>query len=401
MKSLIVILTKDRPHTLYRCIQTIIKTNNHNSTWLIIDDSNQKFCKQNFLILQKFVLWNNKIFHVTHKIRSFIIRTLEKELDKELCNETFQKTYTRDISGLRNLGLLCSVILDSKITFLIDDDIVIVKHNNFLNETILEHKTKSNCIIGANLGGIIDESYFGRILYLIAKNLFSEWMKKNLSNSEINEYKKHPLWLRPKKIENIMDNKHASGGLLAFKLNRQSVIPFPSGYNEDWNWCLLQFMIKQTKIGHKKSGGQHIPPTFYSPTSRGMLWEQKGEVIFESLNQINMKRKKMSVKTIQNEVKKTNALNETIKEMEQAKKSLVEFLLKTSNKKQKNEIKQEIKKISNVVKSLNSFTLTDLIESWFYNFEKRQILFSTIFKTKKLENTIMNIIKTSEIVKGK
>ena len=84
-------------------------------------------------------------------------------------------------------------------TFLIDDDIVIEKHNNFLNKTILEYRKKSNCIIGANLGGIMDESYFGRILYGIAKNLFSEWKKKDSLNSDTRTYNKHPLWLPPKK----------------------------------------------------------------------------------------------------------------------------------------------------------------------------------------------------------
>lgn len=197
-KPLIIVITNNRPQILKRCIRNTIKNSEiaKKSIWLIIDDSNKLNSKQNSILLQGFVKKGLEIFHLTSAIQKNIFHVLTHQSIKNLRRSTFGKTFSRDISGLRNLGLICSTFLQSPITFLIDDDILIQKKSNFLDMVIQDYKKMNNYIVGTTFGGVIDESYFGRLTYVCNKGITAVCnQNKPIKSKDYLQVSTNPLWI--------------------------------------------------------------------------------------------------------------------------------------------------------------------------------------------------------------
>ena len=202
-RTLVVLLTHNRPKILKRCISTAIK---HSKTasdvcWIVIDDSSTEQTLKNLDVLKELASSGLEIIHITDstQLEIFqIISTYTLNRDYEII---FKKSYPRDISGLRNLGLFLNFIFKSDLTFFIDDDMAsCVDSSNsemcFFDYVQKNYDNSKNCIIGSTLMGILDESYIGRFAYLINHNMNSIFEQdKDLSYSDKDwNFQENPLW---------------------------------------------------------------------------------------------------------------------------------------------------------------------------------------------------------------
>ena len=118
-RSLIILLTHNRPKILKRCISTAI---NHskitsNAYWIVIDDSSPEYVLENLDVLNEFVNLGLDIIHFPESKRLEIFEIISASRPNYDYNLIFKKSFHRDISGLRNFGLFLNFILKSDLTF--------------------------------------------------------------------------------------------------------------------------------------------------------------------------------------------------------------------------------------------------------------------------------------------
>jgi hypothetical protein len=196
-KDLIFIFTKDRPEVLK---ETLIHLKNLTNQLLIIDDSYYEYNQTNNRELLS--LFPNAIYYgkceFDETAKSYNIgSTKYKSVFRQLGNAEWNLGYAR------NYALFLTRINNADKVLFMDDDIIIpnteIVHNSF---NLLEKFD----FVGANIGGMIDDSIIGRI---------SDDMGL---------------------IDN--DERAFSGGFLAFN-PKKIKHPFLNIYNEDWIWLFL------------------------------------------------------------------------------------------------------------------------------------------------------------------
>jgi hypothetical protein len=400
---LIVVLTHNRPSALYRCINTAIKNSSISSAahWLIVDDSNKLLSKKNSQILFKFIKKGIRISHITREDREKISKTVSPL--KTRYDTTFLKENERDISGLRNIGLLSSLILGNDLTFFIDDDIVLYAGKNNKKsffDSVISHNQRHNFIIGANIGGILDESYNGRLWYLsdIGKAALLKH-DKGLSNTTTRwNFKKNPLWRDVNsRYGNPTRVTHCSGGLMAFRLDTGCAIPFPRGYNEDWIWCLLQSMLCKTKIFKGKSWGIHAPPAIFTPNEKLALWEEFGEIIFSSLLAVVRKRNVFNIKKAGELTKQRNTSQKHVKEYKQLERSLNLLVKNSTSRYEREKLTAYLLQIKKTRINLENTNINLMIDNWFFDFIRRRSFFSSILKRRDICIKIANVLRDAKV----
>ncbi len=386
-KTLIVLLTHNRPKILKRCISTAIKHSKiaSNVCWIVIDDSNTEQTLQNSDVLKEFASSGLDITHITNSKQLEIFQIISTYTLNQDYKIIFEKSYHRDISGLRNLGLFLNFIFKSDLTFFIDDDMVsCVDSSNsdmcFFDYVQKNYDASKNCIIGSTLMGILDESYIGRFTYMINHNMNSIFEQdRDLSYSDKDwNFKENPLWIdSPTSTEE--STTHTSAGLLAFKLNPNSVIPFPFGYNKDWNWCLLQTFLHETKIHKTELTAFHSPSSFFKPKEKGILWEIIGECIFDLILQIGKPNNSSTLKDIEAQIKSNNVINETLDELDSLIGN-VEKHIETYSKLQKQELTFSLNEIKKARNSLENSNIQSHVNLWFNDLSKRYVAFLSIIQ---------------------
>ena len=407
-KTLIILLTHNRPKILKRCISSSI---NHskiasNACWIIIDDSNSEQILKNSQVLTDFVNSGLEIIHITESKRSEIFQIISTHISNNDCKIIFEKSYHRDISGFRNLGLFLNFILKSDLTFFIDDDMVINNDFDVSDICFFDYVQKtfddsSNCIIGSTLMGILDESYIGRFAYLVnhgVNSIFEQDTGLCYSDYDWN-FEENPLWIDSKPTLEKYPT-HTSAGLLGFKLNSNSVIPFPSGYNEDWIWCLLQTAIHGTKINKTILTAFHSPSSFFKPKQEGILWEMMGECFFDFILQVLQSNNLTTLKDIETKIKINDVINKKISSLNSLL-SNVESHIKNYSLIQKQELSKYTIEIKNSQNSLENSNISSLVNLWFKDLNKRRVLFSSILGNevlcKNVENSL-EFLKSTETV---
>ena len=405
-KILIISLTHNRPKILKRCISTAIKHSKvaANACWIIIDDSDTEEIQKNLDVLKIFANSGLDIIHIPESKRLEIFEIISTYTLNNDHKIIFEKSYHRDISGLRNFGLFLNFIFKSDLTFFIDDDMISCidsgnsimcyfdhVHKNYINST--------NHIIGSTLVGILDESYIGRFTYLINHNvnsIFEQDRGLNYSDSDW-YFETNPLWINstppPEKSPT-----HTSAGLFGFKLSPNSVIPFPSGYNEDWNWCLLQTALHGTKINIAEQKAFHSPPSYFKPQQEGILWEMIGECIFEFILQvIKSNNSSLSLKDIETKIKPNDEINKKIDSLDSLMKN-VEKYVENYSQLQKQELKDYLIEIKDARNSLKNSNMASIVSLWFDDLSKRNSIFSSIINH---EMSCKHVRNSIEFVKQK
>jgi len=404
-KTLIILLTHNRPKILKRCISSTIKHSKiaSNACWIIIDDSSTEQILKNLDVLMDFVSLGLEIIHITESKRSEIFQVISTHTSNKEYEIIFEKSYHRDISGFRNFGLFLNFIFKSDLTFFIDDDMVSCTNSNasemcFFDYVQNNYVNSKNCIIGSTLMGILDESYIGRFAYLANHDMNSIFEQdRDLSYSDKDwNFEGNPLW-----IDSIQQFEkyptHTSAGLLGFKLSSNFVVPFPSGYNEDWNWCLLQTALHGTKINKTELIAFHSPSSFFKPKQEGILWEMMGECIFDLILQVIQSNNSSTLKDIETRIKPNDVINRKIDSLDSLI-SYVEKHIENYSQIQKQELKNYILEIKNARNSLKNSNILSLVNLWFSDLSKRYAIFSSIIKDEVLCKHVRNSL---EFVKSK
>ena len=246
--------------------------------------------------------------------------------------------------------------------------------------------------------GILDESYIGRFAYLTNQNvnsIFEQDRDLCYSDKEWN-FKENPLWIDSKPSPEKHPT-HTSAGLLGFKLNSSSVIPFPSGYNEDWNWCLFQTALHGTKIYKTELPAIRLPSSFFKPKQDGILWGMTGECIFDFILEVINSNNLPNPNDIETKIKPNNIIKRKIDSLDSiiinAEKNVDNY--SQIQKQELNAYLLEIKKARN---SLDSSNIQSLVNFWFNDLSKRYTIFSSIIQNEVLCNHVRNSL---EFVKSK
>lgn len=289
------ILTKNRPEMLGRAVDAI--TGHHpDLPIVVIDNSGRTPVAANHRIL-KDAETDGRICHV----RRSDVRALGTEIHSISGRphlDTLCGGAPRDISGSRNLSLILSCALELDAAFCVDDDMVTcqVGHPCFFDTVTSSYAKHSNVVIGGRMAGIIDDSYVGRLWSLCEMGSRAVLYDGHMSSRTEWKQVGHPLWrdshtarARPKIAS------HASGGLMAIKVPRRSLLPFPPGYNEDWNWCLLQSAMRGTAMLTDGYPSYHSPPRMRDLDATDIVWESLGDAMFYALRRASQERRRFAL----------------------------------------------------------------------------------------------------------
>lgn len=268
-----IILTKNRPSTLKRCAQAALKSLGRDDLLTIIDDSSPEFVESNKAAVRSVGSSNMPLrIHVEFsRAKQLIAHNIH---GKQSC--WLDKTHERDISPHRNLSLLLSTYWSST-NILIDDDIHDFDLQNMSNAIAKCVERNTDVIVGGHIGGTCELDATSRIMSFIDEN------HDRCSTSRVNEMR-DLFCVRPSPTFGLRGNTdYVSGGYLGFKISQDKLLAFPPGYNEDWNWCLLQSKVHNIIIVNSDETVNHEPPNLRKPTPMDCEFELYGDLIFDSL----------------------------------------------------------------------------------------------------------------------
>jgi hypothetical protein len=171
-------------------------------------------------------------------------------------------------------------------------------------------------------------------------------------------------------------------------------MPFPSGYNEDWNWCLFQTALHGTKINKTELIALHSPSSFFKPKQEGILWEMIGECIFDFILQVINLKNSPTLQDIETPnyiiERKIDALDSLI--------SNVEKHVENYSQTQKQELKDYLTEIKKARNNLENSNIQSIVNLWFSDLSKRYTIFSSIIQDEVLCKHVRNSL---EFVKSK
>lgn len=269
-----IVLTRDRPETLRRCLATALCSLGPDDMLTILDDSvaNLGEARGARSAVDLNVSGPTRI----HLSASRVSEAISRSSLPAHCL-WLSKVTPRDIAPLRNLSLLFSAVVPSHTTVLIDDDIysfdLLATHNQIAKLA----SASEGVIIGVEIGGISELDLITRLAEAIdtLKQLPASASTDSIRDLFRVRNGPHPA----AKCE----LPYVSGGYLAFRIPPRLLFAFPPGYNEDWLWCLLHAKDAQVRVLRSGSAVIHDPPTIRTPTPEDVLFELIGDLIFDCL----------------------------------------------------------------------------------------------------------------------
>lgn len=269
-----IVLTRDRPETLRRCIATALSSLGPNDVLTILDDSSPAGPRTDASLLAMASIGPAPIRIYVSTV--FAIEMITRSVSSS-AQLWLSKTAPRDIAPLRNLSLLLSVAVPAQTTVFIDDDI----HGFNLAETHLKVsalvQSGGGVVAGAHIGGINEMDTITRL------------------SEAIDMIEDLPPGMEPQSVRDLFHTRgsshtggggvarYLSAGYLAFRLPSERLFAFPPGYNEDWLWCLLHAEYPKVRILCLDEAVIHDPPSVRRPTREDCLFELVGDLIFDSL----------------------------------------------------------------------------------------------------------------------
>jgi len=270
----VIILTKDRPEELHRCIETVLSSFGPDDMLTILDDSLSPFpLKSSALAASK--VERDTLLHLSvARARDALVRLLPRAHSVWL-----SKTAPRDIAPQRNIALLLSIIVAAETTVLVDDDIV---GFNLLrtHEHLAEYARSSPGIIaGADIAGISELEIITRFAGAITA------IEKLPADTEIDSvcelFRAESCPASPAGSS----ARYVSGGYLAFRIPTDRRFAFPPGYNEDWLWCILHGRDDRVRVLRLGESVIHAPPSIRCSTREDALFELQGDIVFDCLEE--------------------------------------------------------------------------------------------------------------------
>lgn len=270
-----IILTKDRPETLSRCLASAVASLSALDAVTILDDS----CRvaSDAVKHMAFRAAADARAHIAHLRTGQLFDVVAQAVDgRGISWQT--KCAARDIAPLRNLELLLSAACKGQTTVLIDDDV----HSFDLQRTheyaTLAAPVDNGSIVGAAIGGMTEQDTVTRLAD--AMNVL-----KSTPKAPIIELFRAPA------VEAHQLGAPCgwvSAGYLTFDLPLEQLFAFPPGYNEDWLWCLLQGATGRTRIMRSTQIVDHAPPVVRRSSPDDIHFELRGDFVFDCLaRQVN------------------------------------------------------------------------------------------------------------------
>jgi hypothetical protein len=271
-----IVLTRNRPETLRRCIALVLTSLGPEDMLTILDDSLPAVSPANAALLARTpsVSPTRRVHLLTSRAREVIADSVSGRTLLWL-----SKTAPRDIAPLRNLSMLLSVATSAETTVLIDDDIYgfdLFATHNAISELAQDAE---GVIAGAEIDGINEQDTVTRLIDAVK---MLEKLPPGAKARSIRD-----LFEVPVSSHSGMgnDSRYVSAGCLAFRLPPERMFAFPPGYNEDWLWCLLQSGNSHVRILRLGQKVVHDPPSVRRPTRGDLLFELAGDLVFECLEE--------------------------------------------------------------------------------------------------------------------
>jgi hypothetical protein len=272
-----IVLTRDRPETLRRCVATALASLGPEDMLTILDDSVPTLSPVNAALLAINLSASSptRVYLSTLRAQELLTRAVSRP---DLI--WLSRTATRDIAPLRNLSLLLSAAVPAEITIFIDDDIygfdLIVTYHRI---SALVQATQG-VIAGADIDGINERDTITRLTDALC-------VLNDHPPSIESESSRTLFYVRGSCTPSIeSSSRYVSAGYLAFRLPREHMFAFPPGYNEDWLWCLLHGGNSQVSILRSGERVIHDPPSVRRPTRADVLFELLGDFVFECLEEL-------------------------------------------------------------------------------------------------------------------
>jgi hypothetical protein len=135
-------------------------------------------------------------------------------------------------------------------------------------------------------------TYLNRLVAVLDRDDWTQFVSGDGISSDSDSWysSRNPFW-KPEDpgggLATLSEREVVNGQSLALRNNGAEWLPFPSQYNEDLNWSLLQSFCLGTAL--LKVGGvniQHLPPSLGHPTAESIVSELVGTAITRALRQI-------------------------------------------------------------------------------------------------------------------
>lgn len=267
-----IILTRDRPRALKRCLDTAVPKLGAADALTVLDDSSANLLPANAAVVAHSRA--HAVTQLTHARAARLHEVVARATDGQ--SAVWQsRTAPRDIAPLRNLELLLATLIDAQTTIMVDDDMC-----NFDLEAThwalhAHNRGSAASVVGATIAGTSEQDTITKLSDAI-RALF-----RNRGPTVLAE----DLFRVPSDSEYCPEDARAllSGGYLAFRLPAASLFAFPPGYNEDWLWCLLHRVSGETFMLRVDQVVIHDPPALRQPTRDDLFFELAGDLILDCL----------------------------------------------------------------------------------------------------------------------
>lgn len=290
-----VVLTKNRPRMLARIVGAVAR--HHPGMPVIVLDCSAKSAAARNAALVKSAAGGNPAYHVTDAAVGAMRSGLGGEGRRHF-DSLVGAAGPRDISGRRNLALVASAALGFSTILCMDDDMeaCLPGARCCLAGTVrTRYAGRSNLVVGGRMAGIVDDSYVGRLCRLCEAGRPAVLDSLRAAPPETGAGR-GPLWSDPRTVRvRARRVSHSSGGMMAVKVPPDRLLAFPPGYNEDWNWCLLQSIVRGTEVLLDGRPSRHLPPELRDTGTDGIVWESMGDAMFYSLRRAKRKKRRLAL----------------------------------------------------------------------------------------------------------
>jgi hypothetical protein len=271
--TLIIILTRNRPRTLRRCVETALKSSGCADAFIILDDSTEQHRRRNRAVLLE-LLRTQTFVHLA--VRD-CIKAITNYLPASAL-EWSKRTARRDIAPMRNISLILSQCFQAEHILLVDDDITefdIAITRDWVKDLAEEY---GSVVVGAHIGGVDETDTISRLESAIQRACTCT------RNGGQRISARESFTVIPKWTEDVSRSEFVSGGYLSFKFGASvlELEPFPPGYNEDWLWCLSLQQKGKASVFRIPQVIKHDPMVIRSPNEDDVFFELRGDVALEN-----------------------------------------------------------------------------------------------------------------------
>jgi hypothetical protein len=295
-RAVIVVRTANRPEIFNRCIMAAVEGCDvaREAHWVVLDDSSPGNLVPTLEIAQFWKKSGLRLAYVDKNVEEQIADSLPGSTFRSFFTHLVAKPVTCPTTGGRNLALAAGLSLDPEVIFFVDDDMVHRHEGNCFFHWCANSLRPDSFIAAPRKLGISDMTYLNRLVAVLDRADWAQFVSDAGISSDPDSWysPRNPFW-KPAEDEhdgatNTLSEKDVvNGQLMALRNNGAEWLPFPSEYNEDLNWSLLQSFCFGTAI--LKVGGanaQHLPPCLGHPKAESILSELVGTAITRALRQI-------------------------------------------------------------------------------------------------------------------